>query len=164
MIWPTPDSMRERVMLTSPAWLTSRSSSGARTRTADWASTWARSTGFAGAAPPLAAKRDQSISGSSAAAPGLATTGAAAAGFDDAASAGAATGAAGAALSRPFPDFLPSASTGAACTAGDGALAGTTGAATGGATATAGAGAAGTGATGVGATGSGAITAATASA
>ena len=30
-------------MLTSPAWLTSRSSSGARTRTADWASTWARS-------------------------------------------------------------------------------------------------------------------------
>ena len=34
LIWPTSDSMRERVMLTSPAWLTSRSSSGARTRTA----------------------------------------------------------------------------------------------------------------------------------
>ena len=34
LIWPTSASMRERVMLTSPAWLTRRSSSGARTRTA----------------------------------------------------------------------------------------------------------------------------------
>ena len=32
----TSDSMRERVMLTSPAWLTRRSSSCERTRTADW--------------------------------------------------------------------------------------------------------------------------------
>ena len=49
-------------MLTSPAWLTRRSSSGARTRTAECAVV-ARSTGLAGAAAPspLRAKRDQSI-------------------------------------------------------------------------------------------------------
>ena len=49
LIWPTPDSMRERVMLTSPAWLTRRSSSGARTRTADCVAS-VRSTGLARAA------------------------------------------------------------------------------------------------------------------
>ncbi len=59
LIWPTPDSMRERVMLTSPAWLTSRSSSGARTRTADCVVS-VRSAGLT-AALPLPAKRDQSI-------------------------------------------------------------------------------------------------------
>ena len=49
-------------MLTSPAWLTSRSSSGARTRTADCASTW-RALDRLGRRRlrSLAAKRDQSI-------------------------------------------------------------------------------------------------------
>ena len=60
LIWPTPDSMRERVMLTSPAWLTRRSSSGARTRTADCVAS-GRSAGLTAPRALGAAKRDQSI-------------------------------------------------------------------------------------------------------
>ncbi len=60
LIWPTSDSMRARVMLTSPAWLTRRSSSGPRTRTAAIAVGVARSAWAAGSAAP-AVKRPQSI-------------------------------------------------------------------------------------------------------
>ena len=56
--------MRVRVMLTSPAWLTMRSSSGARTRTADCtAVVTARSVPCGGVA--AVPKRDQSISAAS---------------------------------------------------------------------------------------------------